>query len=467
MPEYGYLHLGKVLNRDPVTGAYFLESVGLARTQKWGPCASTVAGLQKGDRVVLGATGTSRDPLTILGKIGAGPLTIDQVQGLLAALEDKASVVAVESLAAQLAELDGAVDARLDAVEGRATALEGRATALEGRATTAEGRLTAVENRVTALEGKKVSGGGWYVAETYECPGTILDNCDRMPFAGQLWKVGNDLTLAPDNKHWIINKAGIWRPSFAPRWTAPIRYPSGTAGEGTDRSFHIGVTARQFGPSNCTFETGVGNWTITAAAGAIAPSTTQKHSGTQSMRVTPSGTSVNVGVLSDHIAVVPGQKVTCTTWVWFTTAVTGNYSSAVNWYDASGVYLSTSQTPLSIPAATWTPVIQTFGAPPGAFFADAVPLLGGTPAASNVFYVDDVSIGPSINDSSMFLFEESWNEVNTGNQHNQTKKLGSDLLLGVGDRVCLFSYWGGTPLTDRLVFPASSNRMSMTYVGPV
>jgi hypothetical protein len=463
VPEYGYLHLGKVLSYDEVTGAYFLESVGLARSQKWGPCASTVANLKKGDRVVLGATGTSRDPLTILGKVGAGPLTIDQVQGLLAALYDKASVVAVEDLAAQVVALgvaDGTLSGRLDAVEGRATVLEGRATALETRA-------TAVEGRVTTLENKKVSGGGWYVAEDYQCPGTALQECDRMPFAGQLWKVGTDLALAPDNKHWIINKAGIWRPSFAPRWTTPNRPSGGAAGEGTDRSFHIGVTSRAFGPSNCTFETGLSGWSISAAAGAIAASTVQKHSGTQSMRVTPSGTAVNVGVVSDNTAVVPGEKVTVTAWVWFTTAVTGNYSSAVNFYDASGVYLSTSLTTVSVAAALWTPVIQTYTAPAGAFFAAAVPLLGGTPAASNVFYVDDVSIGPSFLDSNMFLFEENWNEVNTGNQHNQTKKLSSDLLLAVGDRLCLYPYWGGTPLLDRLTFPASSNRMSLTYVGSI
>lgn len=466
MPDYGYLHRGEILRYDSLTNSYYLKSVSLARTQTWGPVASCVPGLAKGDRVVLGATGTSRDDLVILGKIGDDLPDISDVQGLLDALADKASAVELQSVAEQLDDLSTSGDVRYAELDGRLDIAETTLTTLTAGLAAANASITALTATVAA--NRRVSGGGWYVAEDYQCPGTALQECDRMPFAGQLWKVGTDVTLGPDNKHLIINKAGIWRPSFAPRWTTPNRPAptAGTAGEGTDRSFHIGVTSRAFGPSNCTFETGIAGWTISGAAGAIAASTTQKHSGTQSMRVTPSGTAVNVGVVSDHTAVVPGEKVTCTTWVWFTTAVTGNYSSAVNWYDAGGVYLSTSLTTVSVPAAVWTPVIQTYTAPAGAFFADAVPLLGGTPAASNVFYVDDVSIGPSFLDANMFLFEENWNEMNTGNQHNQTKKLGSDLLLGVGDRLCLYAFWGG-PTTDRLTFPASSNRMSLTYVGPV
>jgi hypothetical protein len=466
MPDYGYLHRGEIVRYDATTNSYYLRSVSLARTQLWGPVASCVPGLVKGDRVILGASGTSRDDLIILGKIGAEGLDIGDVAGLLDALGDKASAVDLQSVADQLDALSASEDMRYDGLATRLDVAEATLGTLTTGLAAANSSITALAATVAA--NRRVSGGGWYVAEDYQCPGTALQECDRMPFAGQLWKVGTDITLGPDNKHWICNKAGIWRPSFAPRWTTPNRPAptAGTAGEGTDRSFHIGVTSRAFGPSNCTFESGISGWTISAAAGAIASSTVQKHSGTQSLRITPSGTSINVGALADNIAVVPGEKVTATTWVWFTTAVTGNYSSAINWFDASGTYLTTSLNAISVPAAVWTPVIQTYTAPAGAFFASLVPLLGGTPAASNVFYVDDVSIGPSFLDSSMFLFEENWNEVNTGNQHNQTKKLGSDLLLAVGDRLCLYSYWGGAT-TDRLTFPASSNRMSLTYVGPV
>lgn len=461
MPEYGYLHMGRITGYDSDSGGFMLDSVGLARTSKWGPIPSCVPGLRKGDRVVLGATGTSRDNLVIIAKVGAEFAEISDIDGLLDALHSKADAVAID----QLANWSTALEGRIGVLETGAGGTDTRLDAAEADIDALQADSVSQGARLDALEVKPASGGSWAVSEDYECPGTALQECDRMPFALQLWKIGNDITLGPDRKHWIINKAGIWRPTFTSRYTTPKRIPSGTAGEGTDRSFHIGVTSRAIGPSNCAFEAGVSSWSISAPSGAIAASTTQKHSGAQSMRVTPSGTAVNVGAVSDNIAVVPGEKVTCTTWVWFTTAVTGNYSSAVNWYDASGIFLSTSQTPISVAAATWTPVIQTYTAPVGAAFAAAVPLLSGTPAASNVFYVDDVSIAPSFLD--MFLYDENWNEVNTGNQHNRTVKVGAaDLLLAVGDKIMLFPYWGGAS-TDRLVFPASSNRMSLTYVGPL
>lgn len=69
MGNYGYLHLGRVLSRDATRNAYNLESVGLARTAKWPPVPSCVPDLQPGDRVILGAKGTSRDDLVILAKL--------------------------------------------------------------------------------------------------------------------------------------------------------------------------------------------------------------------------------------------------------------------------------------------------------------------------------------------------------------------------------------------------------------
>lgn len=69
MGDYGYLHLGRVLEYDATRNAYNLESVGLARTAKWSSVPSCVPDLRKGDRVILGAKGTSRDDLVILGRL--------------------------------------------------------------------------------------------------------------------------------------------------------------------------------------------------------------------------------------------------------------------------------------------------------------------------------------------------------------------------------------------------------------
>jgi len=155
VPEYGYLHMGRVTGYNIETGGYMLDSVSLAHTSKWGPISSCVPGLRKGDRVVLGATGTSRDNLVIIAKLGADFPQIDDVAGLLDALQAKADATAIDQLSNWSTALEGrigdlesgetAADGRLDSLESRATAVEGRATAVEGRATSLEGRATALE----------------------------------------------------------------------------------------------------------------------------------------------------------------------------------------------------------------------------------------------------------------------------------------------------------------------------------
>lgn len=87
---YGYLHRGRVVSVDEATGGFFLTSIGLARTSRWGPTSSAVPGIAVGDRVILGSTGTSRDDLVIIAKVGADFPDIGDIPGLQAALNAKA-----------------------------------------------------------------------------------------------------------------------------------------------------------------------------------------------------------------------------------------------------------------------------------------------------------------------------------------------------------------------------------------
>ncbi|RSN65412.1 hypothetical protein DMH01_03275 [Amycolatopsis sp. WAC 04182] len=149
--------------------------------------------------------------------------------------------------------------------------------------------------------------------------------------------------------------------------------------------------------SNTTFETGLSPWTSsgTAAGTGFTQSSTQKHSGTFSARLVPDGVTFYAAALSELIPVVAGMPVTVSVWVRFTNAVTSNFSVSINWNDAAGGYITTSNEFVSVSAATWTQVRNTFIAPAGAATAQVVPLLGGTPAPSQVWYVDDVSLtGP-------------------------------------------------------------------------
>jgi hypothetical protein len=137
MADYGYLHLGRVLSFNTTTKGYDLEGVGLARTSRWGPVPSCVPGLVKGDRVVLAATGTSRDNLTIIAKLDATFPAIADIAGL------------VDALAAKAAQVDlTALTTRTTNVEGRATTLENRATSIESVNTT---QNTNISNNTTSI----------------------------------------------------------------------------------------------------------------------------------------------------------------------------------------------------------------------------------------------------------------------------------------------------------------------------
>jgi len=89
MPSYGYAYIGRVLNYDTGRQGYYVESVALAPNSRWGPVPSCVPGLVKGDRVVMVSTGTSRDNLLIIAKVGAAFPDIGSIPGLQAALDAK------------------------------------------------------------------------------------------------------------------------------------------------------------------------------------------------------------------------------------------------------------------------------------------------------------------------------------------------------------------------------------------
>lgn len=144
------------------------------------------------------------------------------------------------------------------------------------------------------------------------------------------------------------------------------------------------------GLSNTGFEAGLSPWVATNAT--ATQSSTQKHSGSFAMRLVPNGSSATDFATSESVPVVAGQLVTASMWVWFTNAVTNNISCSVNFFNAAGAYITTLGAAVSVSAATWTQVSNVFTAPAGAATAQLVPVLSGTPAAGQVWYLDDVSL---------------------------------------------------------------------------
>ena len=138
--------------------------------------------------------------------------------------------------------------------------------------------------------------------------------------------------------------------------------------------------------ANQGFQAGIAPWTVTG--GTVTQSATQSFEGGYAAQVTPSGSAATVYLQSELLPCMPGQSVTAEGRMWFTNAVTSNASMSVNWYTLSGTYISTSSNNISVAAATWTDLANTFTAPATAYQYTVNPALSGTPAPGQVFYVD-------------------------------------------------------------------------------
>jgi hypothetical protein len=141
---------------------------------------------------------------------------------------------------------------------------------------------------------------------------------------------------------------------------------------------------------NSGFESGTSPWGINPSNGTLVQSSTQAKEGSYSAQITPFGTAASMFIQSELISCLPGQAVTVNGWMWFTNAVTSNASMSVFWYTLLGVFISSSSNLVSVGAASWTQLTNTFTAPATAYFYSINPTLSGTPAATQIFYVDQV-----------------------------------------------------------------------------
>jgi hypothetical protein len=223
MSDYGYLHLGRVLRQDAASGGYELQSVGLARTSKWGPVPSCVPGLTAGDRVILGAKGTSRDDLVILAKIGAAFPDIGDIDGLLDALNAKANATDLTALAGTVTSQGGLITGltgRTSALETRATAIEGVNTA-QGSAISANGTAIAtntanIATNTTALTGLQAREP--YTYNEIDLYGDLLSTLPRHSMSGvetiangtlYLYKLRTNRVFAFSKLRAVVAVAGV------------------------------------------------------------------------------------------------------------------------------------------------------------------------------------------------------------------------------------------------------------------
>lgn len=148
--------------------------------------------------------------------------------------------------------------------------------------------------------------------------------------------------------------------------------------------------------SNPTFETALTPWTGNGAA--VARVNTVAQSGSWSMQITPNGVASSPRAESETFAVTGGLSYKAEGWLRCVTS--RMVSLNVNWYDSSGVYITTSFNSQAVTANTWTQFSGTFSAPVNAAFGQLAPTVPSTPPASDILYVDEVRLLRSTGGSS-------------------------------------------------------------------
>ncbi|NUP16572.1 MAG: hypothetical protein HOZ81_10785 [Streptomyces sp.] len=117
--------------------------------------------------------------------------------------------------------------------------------------------------------------------------------------------------------------------------------------------------------------------------------------GSWSVQITPDGTSASGGVAGTSTAVgsiIPGESYVASCWA-YSPGGWSDLRAVIDWYDASGTFLSTGLgSATAVPAGQWTLLSQTLTAPASASKALVRGRHGGTPAAGNIWYADQVTL---------------------------------------------------------------------------
>jgi hypothetical protein len=131
------------------------------------------------------------------------------------------------------------------------------------------------------------------------------------------------------------------------------------------------------------------NW-VGINGGTVAASSTQKHQGAQSLRLTPNGVTAFTGAQADEVNVTPGVVYGWQAWVWATASF--SWKVGLQWNTAAHGFISESTTTLTVPTGVWTFFSGSAAAPATAAFAQLELKANGTPAGSNLTYLDEAMV---------------------------------------------------------------------------
>lgn len=141
--------------------------------------------------------------------------------------------------------------------------------------------------------------------------------------------------------------------------------------------------------ANIYFEVNAANWTGSNGA-TLAQSNTQKHEGAFALRITPNGSTANTQAAANEVAATVGVTYGFSVWIWATASF--SWQAGIQWNTSGHALISQSLVTKTLSTGTWTNITGSFTAPATTAFAQLVVRANGTPAGSNLTYVDEAML---------------------------------------------------------------------------
>lgn len=213
----------------------------------------------------------------------------------------------------------------------------------------------------------------------------------------------------------------------------------------TAASLYVSVTAGPgwtVDPAEFPFDLAVGGETI-RVTGITAPAVINTDSGFDNPanwtgsggtltvsgslgKITPNGTSSTVQVLNTpRVAVTPGVPYVASTLIQ--NDVTRIANLIINWHNGSGTLISTSTLPVSLTGGVLASASFTAVAPVGAATAAIGANMTGTPPATNVMYLD----GMTLSTAWAFSVTRSINGVSKAHSAGEDVRLATPMILAL------------------------------------
>lgn len=275
---------------------------------------------------------------------------------------------------------------------------------LSGSGVSSGGTGSAVPTSSGTVRGYQLaidwSGAGTY-AGTLENVTSFVDRADITFGWGRSADAPTSLAAPSSEMQFSLrNRDRAWDRYFSPENTSSPITGLIRIGKGVQLQRTVGGTqSTQY--SESWSAAGTAGW-VASGGGTISRVATPSEDGTGSLQYVPPGAVASVAVLdADRTAIytLPEGVITASFRVR-SSAGWSNIVPGVDWYDASGVFISTSTSgTYSATATVWTTVQAVVSPPSTAAYAVPRLTLTGTPPNTNTFNIDNVTIWHVANDA--------------------------------------------------------------------